>query len=35
MTAETELESQIDRWRGYVLRHQAIATTDASCKPST
>ncbi|WP_238419566.1 permease prefix domain 1-containing protein [Gordonia sp. 'Campus'] len=29
MTAETELETQIDRWRGYVLRHQAIATTDA------
>lgn len=29
MNADTELENQIDRWRGYVLRHQAIATTDA------
>ncbi|MCG7630934.1 permease prefix domain 1-containing protein [Gordonia McavH-238-E] len=29
MNAGTELENQIDRWRGYVLRHQAIATTDA------
>jgi hypothetical protein len=29
VSADTELESQIDRWRGYVLRHQAIATTDA------
>ena len=28
MELDTDLETQLDRWRGYVLRRQAIATAD-------
>ena len=28
MELDTDLEAQIDRWRGYVQRRQAIATAD-------
>ena len=28
MELDTDLEAEIDRWRGYVLRRQAIASAD-------